>query len=326
MQKALRIIEILTGVLVGLPVLVMTAYNLYRQEFNASAPPLINILPDWHWAIWLSILLFICIIMLILEHFRNKNGEGSSIKSHADSGGQSFVAGRNMNINAPVTSDQSIILNSVSIIQEYRTSATNVYSILQGQGSVDRRDSEQLALSVERVPTNILRNQGKDIKALALLVTSQESRKIIELKAKIDFRHSYHESGFTVFSHGYDLNSFLFWDDEKIFKKEIELRPNIQKILVICEFLRYKTSDDEIINMAILASDPYPESINFSKESIFQIRIMFQGKLEGEFEYRTLLYKDLFYTKPEEQRILFLDDAEKTYSDIPQELLKEGKR
>jgi len=34
----------------------------------------------------------------------------------------------------------------------------------------------------------------------------------------------------------------------------------------------------------------------------------------------------LFYTKPEEQRILFLDDAEKTYSDIPQELLQEGKR
>jgi hypothetical protein len=34
----------------------------------------------------------------------------------------------------------------------------------------------------------------------------------------------------------------------------------------------------------------------------------------------------LFYTKPEDQRILFLDDAEKTYSDIPQELLKEGKK
>ena len=196
----------------------------------------------------------------------------------------------------------------------------------QKQDSVSRRASEELALSVKRVPTNIIRNQGKDVKALALLVTSQESRKIIELEAKIDFRHSYHEPGFTVFSHNYDLNSFLFWDDEKAFKKKIELRPNIQKILVICEFLRYKTSDDEIINNAILTSDPHPESINFSKESIFQIRIMFQGKLEGEFEYRTLLYKDLFYTKPEEQRILFLDDAEKTYSDIPQELLQEGKR
>lgn len=67
MQKALRIAEILAGGLVGLPVFVMTVYNLYRQEFNPDAPLLINVLPDWHWAVWLSILLIICIIMLELS-------------------------------------------------------------------------------------------------------------------------------------------------------------------------------------------------------------------------------------------------------------------
>jgi hypothetical protein len=218
-----------------------------------------------------------------------------------------------------------VILNSPSIIQDYRTIITNNYAIVH-QGDISGRDSEELALSVERVPTNRLRFEGKDIQALALIVTGRERRKIVELKAKIEFRHFYDEPGFTVFSHIYDLNSYLFWEDEKAFKKEIELRPDIQKILVLCEFLKYKTSDDEIVNMAILTSDPYPESIDFSKESIFQISIMFQGKLEGEFEYRTLVYKDLFYTKPEDQRMLFLDDAERTYSDIPKELLQQGKR
>lgn len=264
--------------------------------------------------------------MLVLEYFSRKNEDGSSIKSHADSRGQSFAAGQDMTINAPITSDQSVTLNSTSIIQDHRTSITNTYVTSQGEGVAIQRESEELALKIERVPTNIIGYKGKDRKALALLITSQERRKIIELKAKIDFRHSYDAPGFTVFSHEYDLNSFLFWDDEKVFKKEIELRPDTHKIIVLCEFLKYKTSDDEIIDMAILTSDPYPESINFSKESIFRIRIMFQGKLEGEFEYRTLLYKDLFYTKPEDQRILFLDDAEKTYSDIPKELLEEGKR
>src|SRR6266511_5961913 len=323
MQKALRIIEILFGVLVGLPVFVMTVYNLYRQEVNPAAPPLINILPNWHWAIWLSILLFICVAMLILEHFR-RNAEGSSVKSHADSRGQSLAAGRDMNINAPVLADHSITLTSM--IKEDRTSIANIFVMSHSSSDGGRKDSEQLDLNVMRAPTNIFgftddNNIRKEIRALALLVTSQERRKIVELKAKLNFRHTYHEPGFTVFSHDYDLNSFLFWDDEKSYKKEIALRPGVQKILVLCEFHKYKTSNGEEVSMAIMASDPYPESIDFSKESIFQVRIVFQGKLEGEYEYRTLHYEDSFYTKPEDQRILFLDKAEKLYSDIPQELL-----
>lgn len=66
MEKTKRIVKILFGIL-GLPVGLITFYNLYRQELNLSAPPLISILPDWHWAVWLSILLSLIVFRLLFE-------------------------------------------------------------------------------------------------------------------------------------------------------------------------------------------------------------------------------------------------------------------
>jgi len=242
---------------------------------------------EWHWFVIAGLVLWGAGVAWEAARI-NKEKESDKEKNNAitateSGGGNALAAGRDMNISAPVLADHSITLTS--IIKEDRTSIANIFFMSHSGSDGGRKDSEQLDLSVMRAPTNIFgftddKNIRKEIRALALLVTSQERRKIVELKAKLDFRHTYHEPGFTVFSHEYDLNSFLFWDDEKSYKKEIELRPGVQKILVLCEFLKYKTSDGEEVSMTIMASDPYPESIDFSKESIFQVTIMFQGKLE----------------------------------------------
>ena len=79
MQKTKRIIKIVFWVL-GLPVSGITIYNVYRQELDISAPPLISILPNWHWAIWLSILLFIFIIRLIFEVYW-KSSDNTDLKA-----------------------------------------------------------------------------------------------------------------------------------------------------------------------------------------------------------------------------------------------------
>ena len=77
MPKALRIVEIIVGA-VELPVFVMTAYNLYRQEINPDAPLLIKILPNWHWGVWLSVFLSIFLIMIILEFYRRSSNSSES--------------------------------------------------------------------------------------------------------------------------------------------------------------------------------------------------------------------------------------------------------
>ena len=114
-------------------------------------PSLSRVFP---WYVWVILGLIIWGIGTALEaakknHEKENQDSKSSVSiENKNNDGQSFAVGGNMNINAPVVLDQSIKLNSVSIIQEYRTSVTNVYSILQGQGSVGRRDSEQLTLRI----------------------------------------------------------------------------------------------------------------------------------------------------------------------------------
>jgi hypothetical protein len=189
------------------------------------------------------------------------------------------------------------------------------------------QNPKPLALAVKRAPVNVFNtSDGNRIDAVALLVKSQENRKIVELRAEIKFEHFYYQPvSKRVSEVGYDLNAYLFWDDESLFKKEINLRPAVQKILILCEILKAKTSDGNDVQMAYLASDPVPNNIDFSKESIIYINILFQGKLEGENVFRTFHYKDVLYTKPEDKRILFLEQAEKVYPDIPNRLLERSK-
>ena len=52
---------------------------------------------------------------------------------------------------------------------------------------------------------------------------------------------------------------------------------------------------------------------------------MFQGKLEGEYIFRTFYYEDTIYAKPEEQRISFYK-PESPPSYIPSMLLDRARR
>lgn len=191
----------------------------------------------------------------------------------------------------------------------------------------ETKNPKQLPLTVKRAPVNVFNTSNGDrIDAVALLVKNEENKKIIELRAEIKFEHFYYQpESKRVSEVGYDLNAYLFWDDENSFKKEINLRPDVQKILILCEILKAKTSDGNNIQMAYLASDPVPNNIDFSKESIIYINVLFQGKLEGDNIFRAFHYNDTLYIKPEDKRILFLEQAEKSYPDIPKRLLERSK-
>jgi len=89
MQKTKRVIKIVFWVL-GLPVSGMMIYNVYRQELGISAPPLISVLPDWHWAIWLSIFLFLLVVRMIFEVYW-RSSDNADLKSKNK---KSPVAGR----------------------------------------------------------------------------------------------------------------------------------------------------------------------------------------------------------------------------------------
>jgi len=189
---------------------------------------------------------------------------------------------------------------------------------------ITERVPDQLDLSIERIPTNIISSGGKDFKALGLLVKNLEKEKIVELQALVNFNHFDYSYQIKQVSHvEYEFNSRLFWSGEKAGEgeKEIELRPEIPRILLICELIKAKTEDGQDIDMTLMSSDPAPTGINHTRESIFQISIKFQGKLESEYDFRTFHYKEVLYAKPSDQRILFLDDAERVYLDIPKDLL-----
>ncbi len=194
------------------------------------------------------------------------------------------------------------------------------------QRTISERLPEQLALEIERTPYAIFTNDGRRHNVAALLIKSLEDKKILELRAIINFEHFYFDSKRAHVSQtGYSLNALLFWNNEKLPEKEIELRPDTPRILVICELLKGKRSDGKSVEIALMASDPVPTSTDFSEESVFQTKIMFQGKLEGEYKFKTYYYEAVLYAKPENSRILFLDDAEKSYPDIPKKLLERSK-
>lgn len=195
---------------------------------------------------------------------------------------------------------------------------------------IDAYLPEQLPLSIEHVPTNTLTVDGKDIKAAALQIKNFGSKKIVELQAILNFEHLYYsleEGGIKerVSVSGNAFNALIFWNDDKKLEKEIELRPDIMKILVVCELTKGKTKEGDTVDLAFMCSDPVQYGIDFAKESIFYIKIMFQGKLEGEYIFRTFYYEDTIYAKPEEQLISFFK-LESPFSDIPPKLLSEARR
>jgi len=70
--------------------------------------------------------------------------------------------------------------------------------------------------------------------------------------------------------------------------------------------------------------DGYTESL-FDKESIYEFRILFQGKLEGENEVRKIKYKDILYADSSKRRLIIGRDAT-IYNDLPEpfkEIIKE---
>ena len=191
---------------------------------------------------------------------------------------------------------------------------------------ITERLPDQLVLSVERTPNILFTKDEKREKVAALFITSREKKKIIELRALINFEHFYYvaDRGY-VGETGYQLNTPLFWEGEGSPTKEIELRPDTGKVVIICELLLAKKNGSANDFLALMEIDPTPISSRFGEESIFQIKIRFQGKLEGEYDFRTFHFEDVVYTKPQDQRILFLDNAEKSYPDIPNKLLERSK-
>ncbi len=189
---------------------------------------------------------------------------------------------------------------------------------------VDERLPGQLSLSIEKTP-NVLFKGERQTRAAALHITSLETKKIVEMRALINFHHFYlRESREFPIEASYSLNAPLFWIEDGLPKTEIEMRPEIGKILLICELAKWKIDENEVW-AAQMGSDPTINSSSFAEESIFNVKILFQGRLEGDYDFRTFHYETSFYTKPVSERILFLDVAEKTYSDIPSRFLVRSK-
>jgi hypothetical protein len=190
---------------------------------------------------------------------------------------------------------------------------------------IDERLPNELSLDIERTP-NIMARDGQDFRAMALRITNLEKKKIVEFQALLNFDHfCYLKDSGAVKVTVYEYNAPLYWIGNKPYETEIELRPDTDKVVLICELTDAKTASGEDISIALMGCNPTPTSVAFGEESIYQVRILFQGKLEGDYDFRTFHHKDIFYTKPENQRILFLDQAEKAYPDIPKRLLERSK-
>ena len=217
------------------------------------------------------------------------------------------------------------ILNNISLPREVVLFQINKAPETQGP-LVDRDFSDNLALSIERAPNILTTSDGRNVNAVALMVRSRESRKIMELRAILEFEHlRYNPEKDNVSQAGFDLYSVLYWSGRDVPVKEIELRPDEPRILYLCELLDVKTTDGNNVKLALMTSDSVPISTFFSYESIYCLKIAFQGKLENEDIYRDLEYEEYLYTKPTDQLILFLDDAQKSYPNIPKKLLERGK-
>lgn len=83
--------------LVAIPIALVTAYDLYRQEFNPTAPRLWGILNSWPWWVWLLLSLLVVAFIVIEGLWRNNKENPDvkkpSVRSEAKNGGISIAAG-----------------------------------------------------------------------------------------------------------------------------------------------------------------------------------------------------------------------------------------
>jgi hypothetical protein len=190
---------------------------------------------------------------------------------------------------------------------------------------IAERLPNQLALDIKHTP-NLLSRDGQDFRAIALLVTNLEKKKIVELQALINFDHFYYiKDSDSVRQTGYEFNAPLFWIGKEPPESETELRPETGKVVLVCELTIGKIGRKKKVDIALIGSNPTPTVTDFGCESVYHFRILFQGKLEGEYDFHTFHYKGTFYADPTKQRILFLEDAEKAYPDISKHLLERSK-
>mgnify|MGYP003976419073 CR=1 FL=1 len=188
---------------------------------------------------------------------------------------------------------------------------------------LEKYNPKNLKLNISHAPNPIYKN-GKPIFAATLLIKSEETVKILELRAMISHDHFFYKPKTEdVSSYGVD-DALLYFIEGKQPKQITDLRPGDKKMLGINEICEVTLSDGEKKRAAIMASNPVLTSEDLCKESIFQITIILQGKLEGEFIYKSYIHEDMVYAKPEANFITFLDKHTKSIIKMPEKLRARG--
>lgn len=105
MRRFVKVFKIVWRWLIHVPLAIITAYNLFRQEIVTNLPPIVRILPNWHWAIWLSIMLVAIIIdlswQLYMKSDREKTPEPKIVGGRGGRGGKARVGGNGIAIGGP---------------------------------------------------------------------------------------------------------------------------------------------------------------------------------------------------------------------------------
>jgi hypothetical protein len=121
------------------PLGIITAYDVCRQEINTRLPPLVQLLPNWHWAMWLSLLLLAIIFGLIFELYnrpKNDSEKYSRIEARAENGG---IANAGNIFNAPVK-------QIVNPVKEKKEPPRIIAGLLDKDGNLSYKTSIYLEL------------------------------------------------------------------------------------------------------------------------------------------------------------------------------------
>jgi hypothetical protein len=240
-------------------------------------------------------------------------------------GGMEFAVENMVLVFAPILLIEGLGFLGYLIFLFFNKIPEEIY--LEQKKIIEERLPNELALDIKR-GTNLLTRDGKDVIGITLLVTNREKKKIVEFQALVNFEHFYLvKDRDSVRQTGYEWNKPLFWigDGQEADLTEIELRPDTQKVVAVSELQDMQTNNGEAIRLTLICCNPTITSLEFAEESIYQVKIRFQGKLEGEYDFRTFHYEVIFYAKPENQRMLPLKAAENTFPDIPKRLLERSK-
>ena len=188
---------------------------------------------------------------------------------------------------------------------------------------IEKYISKDLNLNVSHTP-NPIYQKGKQHFAAALWIKNEEAVKILDLRAMISYHHIFFNlEAARVGSYGVEEVP-LFFIDDKTSAQIVDLRPDDRKTLLICEISDVVLDNGDKKRAAVMASDPVFTSGDLCLESIFQIKITLQGKLEGELIYKSYFQEDIFYAKPQEDFIIFIDENNKYIIKMPDELRRRG--